>query len=115
MMRQEYEELAGMRIGSLFYDEMIEPAYNALPEFITKQNFAKIIDTRASQALFYKEMISKGAIGILGIGTQASLLSDLQYLEIIDKAFPERLIYSDTDSFKACFRGGYTHAKPKEE
>lgn len=127
MMRQEYEELAGVRVGCLFYDEMIEPVYNALPEFITKQDFAKIIDASKAQALFYKEMIAKGSLGILNGGTLMTLFTDLEYLEIIDKAFPDHFYYCDTDmkkhilnswygkEVKASFKGGYTHAEPMKE
>lgn len=115
MMRQEYEELAGIRIGCLFYDEMIEPLYNALPDFVSKQDFAKIIDARKAQALFYKEMIAKGSLGILNGGTLMALFTDLEYLEVIEKAFPQHFFYYDTDSIKKCFKGGYTHAKPMKE
>lgn len=115
MMRQEFEELAGVRVGCLFYEEMIEPMYNALPEFVTKQDFAKIIDPRTAQGLFYKEMIAKGSLGILNANTLMGLFTDLEYLEVIDKAFPGHFFYFDTDSVKKCFKGGYTHAKPIKE
>lgn len=115
MMRQEFEELTGIRVGSAFYEDMIEPMYNALPEFIYKQDFAKIIDARKAQTLFYKEMISKGALGLLNTETIMEVLTDLNYLEVMDKVFPEHFLYCDTDSVKKCFKGGYTHAKPIKE
>lgn len=127
MMRNEFEELAHIRVGSLFYEEMLEPMYNALPEFIYKQDFAKLIDARKAQVIFYKEMISKGSVGTLKNSTVMMLLTDLEYLEVLDKAFPEDFVYCDTDSAKnflnskfgkevtASFKGGYTHAEPMKE
>lgn len=127
MMRGEYEELAEIRVGYLFYSKMIEPMYNALPEFVDKQAFAKIIDARRAQAFFYDEMIGKGSVGLLKEDTILTLFSDLKYLEVIDKAFPTEFVYRDTDSAKhflnskygkevmASFKGGYTHAEPKKE
>lgn len=115
MMRQEYEELSGIRIGCLFYDEMLEPMYNALPEFIYKQDFANFIDARKAQALFYKEMINKGSLEILSSGTLLTLFNDLKYLEVIDKAFPpDKFIYCDTDSVKAYFNRRYGSNVTKE-
>lgn len=127
MMRQEFEELAGIHVGSLFYDEMLEPMYNALPEFVYKQDFARFIDARKAQLIFYKEMISKGAVGTLKNSTVMRLLSDLEYLEVLDKALSDHFFYYDTDSAKhflnsrfgkevtASFKGGYTHAEPMKE
>lgn len=126
-MRPEFEELAKIRIGSLFYDEMLEPMYNTLPEFVCKRDFARFIDARKAQAIFYKEMISMGAVGTLKNSTVMRLFSDLEYLEVLDKAFPEDFVYCDTDGAKhflnsrfgkevaASFKGGYTHAEPMKE
>lgn len=115
MMRQEYEELAGIRIGHLFYSKMIEPMYISLPEFIDKQDFVKTINAREAQAIFYNAMIDQGSIGLLKEDTILTLFSDLKYLEIVDRAFPSTSIYLDTDSIKTYFKGGYTHAKPIKE
>lgn len=114
MTRGEFEELAGCRIGAFFYDDMIEPMYNALPEFITKQEFAKLINVVTAQKLFYEEMISRGALGLLNHDILL-LFNDLDYLSVIERAFPESFIYTDTDSIRKCFKGGYTHAKPIKE
>lgn len=115
MMRGEYEELAGIRVGYLFYSKMIEPMYNVLPEFIDKQDFVKSIDTQKAQALFYKALIGRGSVGLLKEDTILTLLSDLEYLDIVYRAFLSTFLYSDTDSIKKCFKGGYTHAKPMKE
>lgn len=90
MMRQEYEELARIRIGHLFYSKMIEPMYISLPEFIDKQDFVKTINAREAQAIFYNAMIDQGIIGLLNEGTILTLLSDLKYLDIVHKAYERR-------------------------
>lgn len=90
MMRQEYEELAGIRVGYLFYSKMIEPMYNSLPEFIDKQDYVKTINTREAQAIFYNGMIDQGTIGVLNEGTILTLFSDLKYLDIVHKAYERR-------------------------
>lgn len=127
MMRGEFEELAGIRAGYLFYSKMIEPMYNALPEFIDKQDFVKSIDARKAQAFFYDAMISRGSIGLLNEDTTRTLFSDLKYIEVIDKTFQNEFVYCDTDNLKAClnrrygraisdcYKGGYTHTEPMRE
>ena len=115
MRRGEYEELAGIRVGYLFYSKMIEPMYNALPEFIDKQDFVKSIDARKAQAFFYEALISRGSVGLLKEDTILTLFSDLKYLDIVYRAFPSTFLYQDTDSIKKCFKGGYTHVKPIKE
>lgn len=114
MMKEEFEELSGVRVGRLFHDVMIEQMYLSLPEFISKQEFSKIINTEQAQNLYYKHMISTGALGTLYAETMADLFADLEYLGIVDKAFPDNFIYTDTDSIKS-FRGGFTQAKAVSE
>lgn len=115
MMRQEYEELAGIRVGYLFYSKMIEPMYNSLPEFIDKHDFVESINAREAQAIFYNAIIGQGSIGLLNEDTVITLFADLKYLDIVHRAFPSTFLYSDTDSIKMCFKGGYTHANPIKE
>lgn len=107
MMRDEFEKLTKKRCGALCYEQLIEPMYMALPEFTSKSEFVRGINFYILQRDFYIELINLGAAGVLGTDSMVTLLSDLDYLKIMDA------LYIDTDSIKS-FMGGYTHAKPEE-
>lgn len=46
MMREEFERLAGYEVRWEDYTNIIEPMYMACPEWVTKEQFVKMIDKK---------------------------------------------------------------------
>lgn len=46
MMKHEFEAIAGYEVSFEDYNNIIEPMYMAIPEYITKADFVKMIDKK---------------------------------------------------------------------
>lgn len=85
MMRGEAENYLRMNLGYLFYDRVLEPMYNSLPESFTKSDFLQNINAKRLQGYFYKDLADQAKLMLLNKDTIYQLIVDLDYIGVFNK------------------------------
>ena len=65
MMQQEFEQLIGFRVDTLYYAEIIEPMYMSICDHVTKQGFVKLLNKSQIKKIAGKEI---GSILSVAVG-----------------------------------------------
>lgn len=115
MMWKEFEEIAGYEVSYEDYHNIIEPMYLAIPEYISKQDFVKMLDKKRFALKPYSKL--KGEMRILAKSLKESCIhyTDYQTIEDLNERIQQyiarKYIYHTGYHFKEDAIGGchYPH------